>query len=106
VTLPSEKIDGKIYNAGYHNLTISEIAETARDVVGGDVRINVESTNDLRSYRINSDLIRREIGFEAKRDVASAVSDLVSAYGQGLIPDPMNDPRYYNIKTMQLVGLV
>ena len=105
VSLPAEKVDGKIYNAGYHNLTISEIAEAARDVVGADVTINVEPTNDLRSYRINSDLIRREIGFEAKRDVASAVTDLVDAYGRGLIPDPMNDPRYYNIKTMQLVGL-
>ena len=105
VSLPGHKIDGKIFNAGYHNLTISEIAETARDVVGKDVKINVEPTNDLRSYRINSDLIRRELGFEAKRDVASAVSDLVNAYDRGLIPDAMNDPRYYNIKTMQLVGL-
>ena len=105
ISLPSEKVDGKVYNAGYHNMSIREIAETARDVVGGDVKINVEPTNDPRSYRVNSDLIRREIGFEAKRDVASAVSDLVNAYERGLISDPMNDPRYYNIKTMQLVGL-
>lgn len=105
VSLPSQKIDGKIYNAGYHNLSISAIAETAREVVGGDVKINVEPTNDPRSYRVNSDLIRSEIGFEAKRDVASAVRDLVSAFGRGVILDPMSDPRYYNIKTMQLVGL-
>jgi len=105
ISLPSEKADGKIYNAGYDNLSINQIAETARDVVGQDVKINVEPTNDLRSYRVNSDLIRREIGFEPKRDVASAVNDLVDAYERGLIPDPMNDPRYYNIKTMQLVGL-
>jgi nucleoside-diphosphate-sugar epimerase len=105
VSLPSEKADGKIYNAGYDNLSISDIAQTARDVVGSDVTINVEPSNDLRSYRVNSDLIRREIGFEPKRDVAAAVSDLVAAYGRGLIPNAMDDPRYYNIKTMQLVGL-
>lgn len=105
MSLPGRLIDGKIYNAGYYNQSISEIAETTRDVVGSDVTINVEPTNDLRSYRINSDLIRRELGFVAKRDIATAVRDLVSAFGKGLIPDPMNDPRYYNIKTMQRVGL-
>ena len=105
VSLPSEQVDGKIYNAGYYNQTISEIAETTREVVGSDVTINVEPTNDLRSYRINSDRIKRELGFEAKRDIATAVRDLVSAFERGLIPDPMNDPRYFNIKTMQLAGL-
>lgn len=105
VSLPSELVDGKIYNAGYYNQTIGQIAETTRDVVGPDVTINVEPTNDLRSYRINSDLIKRELGFEAKRDIATAVRDLVSAFERGLIPDPMNDPRYFNIKTMQLAGL-
>lgn len=105
VSLPTERIDGKIYNAGYYNQTITEIAETARDVVGSDVKINFEPTNDLRSYRINSDLIRRELGFEARRDIATAVRDLCNAFDRGLVTDPMNDPRYYNIKTMQLVGL-
>ncbi len=105
VSLPSDLVDGKIYNAGYYNQTISEIAETTREVVGPDVTINVEPTNDLRSYRINSDLIKRELGFEAKRDIATAVRDLVSAFERGLVPDPMNDPRYFNIKTMQLAGL-
>ncbi|MHB8146060.1 MAG: NAD-dependent epimerase/dehydratase family protein [Vulcanimicrobiaceae bacterium] len=105
VSLPGQQIDGKIYNAGYYNQSIGEIAQTTRAVVGPDVTINVEPTNDLRSYRINSDLIRRELGFAAKRDIATAVRDLVSAFDRGLIPDPMEDPRYYNIKTMQRVGL-
>jgi nucleoside-diphosphate-sugar epimerase len=105
VSLPATKVDGKIYNAGYYNLSIREIAETARDVVGSDVTINVEPTNDLRSYRIDSTLIGREIGFVAKRDIATAVRDLSNAFDKGMVHDPMNDPRYYNIKTMQLVGL-
>lgn len=105
VSLPAEKVDGKIYNAGYYNQTIDEIAETVRDIVGPDVTIRVEPTNDHRSYRINSDLIRREIGFVARRDIGLAVRDLCGAFDRGLIPNPMDDPRYYNIKTMQLVGL-
>jgi len=29
----------------------------------------------------------------------------VAAFAAGKLPDSMTDPRYYNIKTMQLVGL-
>jgi nucleoside-diphosphate-sugar epimerase len=105
VSAPSEQVDGKIYNAGYYNQTIGEIAETARAVVGEDVVINVEPTNDYRSYRIDSELIERELGFVAQRDIATAVRDLCAAFEQGLVPEPMSDPRYYNIQTMQLVGL-
>lgn len=105
LSLPSKSIDGKVYNAGYYNQTIDEIAETVRGVVGSDVTIRVEPTNDHRSYRINSDLIARELGFAARRDVGTAVRDLCGAFDRGLIPNSMDDPRYFNIKTMQLVGL-
>jgi len=105
VSLPGASIDGKIYNAGYHNQTISQIADTVRDVVGPDVAIQVEPTNDHRSYRINSDLLRREVGFAARRDIATAVRDICEAFDAGLVPDSLNDPRYFNIKMMQLVSL-
>ncbi len=105
VSLPGELIDGKVYNAGYYNQTISEIAESVRSIVGPDVSIKVEPTDDNRSYRINSDLIRRELGFSAQRDIATAVRGLCDAFERGLIPDSMTDPKYFNIKTMQLVGL-
>jgi nucleoside-diphosphate-sugar epimerase len=105
VTAPGKLIDGKIYNAGYYNETIGAIAQTVRDVVGPDVGIAVEPTNDHRSYRIDSGLIKRELGFEAQRDIATAVRDLRAAFDAGLVPDSMNDPRYFNIKMMQLVGL-
>jgi hypothetical protein len=32
--------------------------------------------------------------------VEEAVKDLKDAFATGKIPDPMNDIRYYNIKTM------
>jgi len=105
VALPAEKIDGKVFNAGYYNQSISEIAEAVRYVVGADVAIRVEPTIDQRSYRIDSSLIERELGFRARRDIAYGVTELCDAFARGLIPDSMSDPRYYNIKTMQLVGL-
>ncbi|HLX25841.1 MAG TPA: hypothetical protein VKR05_02520, partial [Candidatus Cybelea sp.] len=61
--------------------------------------------DDLRSYRIDSTLIARELGFTPTRSVGDAVRDLCEAFDRGAIPDSMTDPRYFNIKTMQLVGL-
>jgi hypothetical protein len=33
------------------------------------------------------------------------VSDLVTAFGAGKIPNPMTDIRYYNIRKMQALNL-
>lgn len=105
ISLPSNLIDGKIYNAGYYNQTMDEIAETVRDAVGDDVAIRHEPTDDLRSYRIDSSLIKQELGFIPARNIGDAVRDLRSAFERGAIPNSMSDPRYFNIKTMQLAGL-
>ena len=99
------QIDGKVFNAGYDNFTIMQIAEMVRDTVGGKVDIEVTSTNDLRSYHISSQKIARELGFRPTHSIIDAVSDLKSAFAAGRIPDPMTDSRYYNIKLMQEINL-
>jgi len=98
-------IDGKVFNAGYHNRRVIEIAESVRSIVGSDVTIGVEQTDDNRSYHISSEKIGRELGFVATRTIEDAVRDLVSAFSQNLVPDSMTADRYYNIKTMQHIGL-
>jgi nucleoside-diphosphate-sugar epimerase len=98
-------IDGKIYNAGYHNRRVIEIAESVRTIVGGDVTIAVEPTDDNRSYHISSAKLKKELGFEAGRTIENAVSDLLAAFEAGKVPGSMSDDRYYNIKTMQRAGL-
>lgn len=101
---PDEAIDGKTYNAGWDNLTINEIAETVRRIVGPHVTIERTTTNDPRSYHICSEKIRRELGFTPRFTVEHAVRDLVAAFRDGRIPDTAN-ARYYNIKTMQATQL-
>jgi hypothetical protein len=59
----------------------------------------------MRSYHISSEKIRRELGFAPKRTVGDAVQDLATALRAGKLPNSMNDPRYYNIKTMQAANL-
>ncbi|MBX9580785.1 MAG: NAD-dependent epimerase/dehydratase family protein [Gemmataceae bacterium] len=97
---PAEKIDGKVYNAGWQNLTIAEIADCVRSVVGDDVRIVTSKTADLRSYRVSSAKIKRELGWEPRYTVTDAVRELVAAFQAGKIPDSLTAPRYSNIKTM------
>ncbi len=100
---PDEKIDGKIYNAGWQNLSIRDIAELVRREVGDDVRIVTSPTDDLRSYHISSEKIKRELGWAPQRTVRDAVRDLLAAFRAGKAPESLTDPRYFNIKTMQAI---
>jgi nucleoside-diphosphate-sugar epimerase len=100
--LPDEAVAGKIWNAGYENQTVMQIAEQVRDAVGPDrVSIVTEPTDDLRSYRISSQKIARDIKFVPRRTIHDAVADLAAAFRQGAVPASMTDDRYYNIRTMQ-----
>jgi nucleoside-diphosphate-sugar epimerase len=98
-------IDGRIYNAGYQNHTVGEIAGIVRSVMGPDVAIETTPTDDNRSYHISSDKIRRELGFVPRHTIEEAVGDLKRAFLDGLVPDPLGDPRYSNIKLMKTVRL-
>ena len=103
--LPKEKLAGKIYNAGYENFTIMEIAEKVRSVIGENIEIVTTPTNDNRSYHVSSEKIKRELGFVAKHTIEDAVKDLRDAFKAGKILNPMDDIRYYNIKTMKAIKL-
>lgn len=103
--LPDKLIDGKIYNAGYQNHTLMELAQIVKGVVGQDLRIDIEPTDDNRSYHVSSGKIQREIGFQPRYSIEDGVRDLVSAFNAGKLPDPMDDPRYYNIRMMQQLTL-
>jgi nucleoside-diphosphate-sugar epimerase len=99
--VPDAAIDGKIWNAGYHNLKVREIAEMVRAEVGRNVDVVVTPSDDHRSYHVSSEKIRRELGFSAERSVADAIVDLKAAFEAGKVPNSMSDDRYYNIKRMQ-----
>lgn len=98
---PAARIDGQIFNAGYENHTVSQLADMVAGVVGRErVEIVTTPTDDHRSYHISSERIKRMLDFEPAHSVEEAVRDLSGAYRKGWIPDAMTDKRYYNIKTM------
>ena len=73
---PKEKIAGKIYNAGYENHSVKDIAETVKNAVGDDVKLITSHSDDNRSYHVSSKKIQNELGFVAKHTIRDAVIDL------------------------------
>jgi nucleoside-diphosphate-sugar epimerase len=102
LTYPNAKIAGKVFNAGYDNFTVAEVARMVKRVLGKPgITIEIQESNDKRSYHICSDKIKKELGFTAKRTVEDAIRDIKNAYEAGKLPNPLTDIKYYNIKTMK-----
>ena len=51
---PSKLVKSEIFNAGYENQSVKSLAETVKEVVGEDVKLNYTPTDDNRSYHISS----------------------------------------------------
>jgi nucleoside-diphosphate-sugar epimerase len=108
---PDAKIAGEIFNAGYQNFTISEIAEKVRMVVeeempeGGPIKIETTPSNDLRSYHVSSKKIAENLGYTPKRSIEDAVRDICQAFRDGLLPNSLEGDSYINVKTVQKMGL-
>ena len=92
-----EKVQG-IYNAGFENISIMDIGKKVTEFVPAE--IVVTESNDPRSYRLNSDKLLNT-GFKPKYDVEYAMKEIIEAYESEKLPNPMDDIRYFNIKTMQ-----
>ena len=103
--LPPEKIHKKIYNVGYENYKVREIAEMIRDTLGFHIPIDTTLTNDIRSYQVCSRKIKEELGFDPKHTIQEAIFDLKRAFDESKVPNPLEDARYYNIKTLQAIKL-
>ena len=83
-----------IYNAGFENLSIGEIAERVQEAV--PCKITKTPSNDPRSYRLCSDKLL-STGFAPKHSVAEAMVDLQKAYANG---DVRDTPECHNVKWM------
>ena len=105
--LPDEPIAGEIFNAGWENHTVDEIAEVIREVVAAEypdrppIEIVHTPSDDPRSYHICSRKISTQLGFEPSRTIRDGARDLVNAFTAGRLPDSLTDPRYFNVKWMK-----
>jgi nucleoside-diphosphate-sugar epimerase len=104
---PKEKVQGEIFNVGYHNHTVLQLGKMVQEIVGKKkpVELVVETSNDNRSYHVSSEKIKNKLGFSPKHTIEDAVEGLVDAFELGKLPDALTDIRYVNIKTMKAVNL-
>ena len=56
-----KQVSGQIFNAGYENQPVRELAETVRAVVGEHVELCTTPTDDNRSYHISSEKIKKHL---------------------------------------------
>ena len=103
---PSKKINGEVFNVGFKNQSVNELAKDVKEVIGSDVKIIHTKSDDNRSYHVSSEKIRDVLNFNTKYTVKDAVSDLKNAFEKNLLVNSLQNEKYFNIKRMQSIKLI
>lgn len=101
-----KKINGEIFNVGYRNQSVNELAEDVKKIIGDDVKIFNSKSDDNRSYHVSSKKIDEILGFKTKLTIRDAVSDLQNAFKNKLLTNTFQNENYFNIKRMQSINLI
>ena len=105
----NDKIENQIFNVGYQNMSINKIANLVKEVVEKEypnkdtINIIKTSSSDNRSYHINSEKIKKILGFEAKRTIAMAIKDLCNAFKENKITNSFEDDFYFNLDRLKKI---
>ena len=102
---PIDKVSGQIFNVGYQNLQVQEIAKLVKKVIDNNIELDFEKTDDNRSYHISSGKINKLLGFEPEFTVENAIQDLKEAFEKKLLPNSFTDEKYFNIKKFEKIDL-
>ena len=104
---PKEKIQGQTFNVGYQNHSINDLALIVKKVVEqefpahGNIAIEVTESDDKRSYRINSDKIKRILGFAPQYNVEDAVRSICEAFKSKKLENTFDNDNFFNVRQLQ-----
>ena len=101
----TDLINGQIFNAGWENKSVDEIALTVKQNIGDDVKITKSHSDDNRSYHISSQKIKDVLNFETKFTITDAVNDLKFAFENKLLKNTLENELFFNIKRMNKIKL-
>lgn len=110
ITAPDSLVKNQIFNCGYQNLSIMEIAQTVKKVVSeefvekSDINIIRTESDDKRSYHINSDKIKNILGFEPRYSIELAIRDICKAFKDGKLENSLEDDNYFNVRKMKKIN--
>jgi len=99
------KINNEIFNVGFKNQTVNELANDVKEIIGKDIKIVKSQSDDNRSYHVSCDKIKDVLGFIPLKTIKDAVEDLKEAFQSGLLPNSFTDEKYFNIKRMQSIHI-
>jgi len=105
IEAPNDLVVGEIFNAGWENRTVNDIANMVKNELGDDIKVKYTKTDDNRSYHISSKKIKDILNFQAEFTIQDAIKDLKDAFEEKLLNNPLNNPDYFNIKKMQKINL-
>jgi len=100
-----KKINRQIFNVGFRNQSVNELAEDVKIVIGDDIKIINTKSDDNRSYHVSSEKIKDILGFKTKHTVKDAVQDLKDAFEKKLLINTFNNEFFFNIKRMNSIKL-
>jgi len=102
----NNKFNDKIYNVGFENLKILEVAHMIKNTLSINIPIIIKKTDDIRSYHISSKKVNKEFGFYPNKQITDAIVEINNASINKLIIDPLNNSNYYNLSKMKELNLV
>ena len=94
--LKANKKFAGVYNAGFENLSILNLAKKIQKIIPSKIVI-LKKNFDPRSYRINSDKLLK-IGFKPKRSVEDAIFDMNNKFKSKELKD---NPRFHSIRWLK-----
>tara|TARA_B100002019_G_C21257739_1_gene594905 strand:- start:1092 stop:2045 length:954 start_codon:yes stop_codon:yes gene_type:complete len=97
--LENKNIESGVYNAGFENLSILDIANRVKEKVNSEIKIL--PVNDIRSYRLNSDKLINT-GFKKTSSVNDAIDEIVKNFNDGKL---IEKDSYYTVKWMKHLNI-
>ncbi len=100
-----EKIAGEIFNVGFQNMSVLEIANMVKNNMKKNIDLKIEKTDDNRSYHISSNKILNKLNFKTSFTVENAIQDLIKSFNNNLFKNSLENENYFNIKKMNSINL-
>jgi nucleoside-diphosphate-sugar epimerase len=95
---PDYKVAYNVFNVGdtSENYTKQMLINEITKLMPESNIIYVDKNEDPRDYRVNSDKIKKELGFQITMRVPDGIEEVMRMVQDGIIQNP-EDQRYYNI---------
>ena len=99
---PEDKVSGEIFNVGSNNdnYIVKDIAQKVEEIVPESIiSFSKEANKDHRSYQVNFDKIRDNLGFKTKWNLTDGIKDIYKVIkNEKMTKDSFEDKKFYRVK--------